>query len=281
MGLGMEQIKIVPHRINAVLSTAEFQYECKTHGKYIERCILGADNKVIASTGCPECNRIRQDEERKLNAELETKSRAEAEQARLAQLLKKSAIPGDYAHKSFDNFVCETDSQSKALRLSKSFVTKWPSASERGYGLLFFGNCGTGKSHLACAVLKALMTKTTVLYARVPDIIRFVRSSWRRDSQFDEEQAISTYAGVGLLAIDEVGVQAGSDNEKNILFSIIDERLSHNRPTIFITNLVPAELSNYLGERTVDRIKAKCVPFQFSGPSHRRPLTLKTFGELE
>ena len=259
-----------------LLTRTDIESECPVHGKYIAH-ITKLGNKVVGTTGCPSC--ARENEERLAQElarqELEAASKREAE--RVEKALQRSRIPADFKRKTFDSFVADTENQRGALALAKRFVAGFEKAKEGGYGLLFHGNCGTGKSHLACAILQALMPSVDGLYTRVSDIVRYVRSTWSKSSDVSDFDAIQLFVDVDLLVIDEVGVQAGSENEKQILFSVIDARLSENRPTIFLTNLEPQELPKCLGIRIADRIKGKCVLYRFTGESKRQPLSADVF----
>ena len=77
--------------------------------------------------------------------------------------------------------------------------------------------------------------------------------------------------------IDEIGVQKGSDAERRILFSILENRMTDKYPTILISNLNAETLSDLIGERLYDRIKAKCVPALFMGESMRKQATADLF----
>jgi len=48
-------------------------------------------------------------------------------------------------------------------------------------------------------------------------------------------------------------------------------------PTILISNLNAETLSDLIGERLYDRIKAKCVPALFMGESMRKQATADLF----
>lgn len=82
---------------------------------------------------------------------------------------------------------------------------------------------------------------------------------------------------IGLLVLDEIGVQKGSDAERRILFSVMDRRLTNKKPTILLTNLPPEALLALLGDRLMDRVSSKCVARQFLGRSMRKPATDAVF----
>jgi len=102
-------------------------------------------------------------------------------------------------------------------------------------------------------------------------IIRKVKSTWDRNAEMTEEDVIRVYCQKDLLIIDEVGVQFGTDAEKIILFEIINERYAQMLPTILISNLTESELSNYIGERIIDRMKeGQGAVIKFDWDSYRK-----------
>lgn len=251
---------------------------CLEHGPYVARVVFAAGKKVSDGI-CPVCQRLKDEAEAKERAAEKAKLEAEKERKRLETALGRACIPADFKGKSFETFIADTPELKAALGLAKRFVSGWQKAREGGYGLLFYGNPGTGKSHLAISILKALLPQVTGLYTRVPDMIGYIRAQWHPDSETSSYAAIRRYVDLDLLVLDELGVQSGSINEQTLLFEVIDARLSENRPTIFLSNLAPVDLVPIIGERLVDRIKGKCVAQRFSGESRRKSLTADIFGE--
>ena len=75
---------------------------------------------------------------------------------------------------------------------------------------------------------------------------------------------------VGLLIIDEIGIQFGSDTEKLLISEIIDNRYQNLLPTVLISNLDLAGIKSCIGERSYDRLRedgGKVVAFNWD--SHR------------
>lgn len=281
------EYKVELHPLGTILNRKEFgnlrwhdeQRCCEKHGPYMARVVFMNCEKK--SDGyCPECHRIQEEENAKASAAVMAQIEAERERRRIEEALGRASIPADFHDKSFGTFQADTDELKQALDLCKRFVAGWQKARENGYGLLFFGNPGTGKSHLAISILKELIPLgVTGLYTRVPDLIGYIRAQWRPDSETSSYAAVRQYIDLDLLVLDELGVQAGTPNEQSLLFEVIDARLSENRPTIFLSNLKPKMLAPVIGERIVDRIKGKCVAQQFSGESRRKPLSADVFGE--
>jgi DNA replication protein DnaC len=278
MPLGMPLGTILNCKEFGGLHWHDEQRSCPLHGPYLARVVFAKGQKQ--SDGyCPECRRILEQERAKVQSAELAQMEAERELRRIEESLGRACIPEDFAEKSFETFDADTDELKQALDLCKRFVSGWDKARAGGYGLLFFGNPGTGKSHLAVSILKELIPQgVTGLYTRVSDLIGYIRAQWRPDSETSSYAAVRRYVDLDLLVIDELGVQSGTANEQALLFEVIDARLSENRPTIFLSNLKPKQLAPVIGERLVDRIKGKCVPQQFSGESRRKPLSADVFG---
>lgn len=253
---------------------------CETHGAYESKRVYFG-HKILTDLGCPQCKAEALAKEQKEEAEAEARRAADRMRVKIQKATARSCIPAEYIGKTFENFAIHSENQRDAFYLARRFVTGWKKAKAGGYGLLFFGSPGTGKTHLACAIIQALIVEDAGVYVRAADIIMAVRATWRGQGERSEAAVIEGYSTVPLLVIDEVGVQAGSENEQQILFNIIDTRLSENRPTIFITNLTPDAFSRCVGERLADRIRSKCVPYFFKGMSMRSSVTADVFGTLK
>ena len=249
---------------------------CPLHGSYVARVVL-VGGKKVSDGFCPECESIKKLAEQKASEEAMARLEAEKARRRLEDALGRACIPADFKDKSFDSFLADTPELEQALSLAKRFVSGWKKAKAEGYGLFFYGNPGTGKSHLAISIIKALLPDVTALYTRVPDMIGYIRAMWRSDSETSSYAASRHFVDLDLLVLDELGVQSGSANEQALMFEVLDARLAENRPTIFLSNLSPKDLRPIIGERLVDRIKGKCVPQRFIGESRRKPLTADVF----
>ena len=204
--------------------------ECPIHGRYAETYGDELSQWTILC-GCPACFRAKMVEDR----------------------LKGAMIPPRFLKKTLDSFEITKDWQGKASSIVKSFADDFPSVLKEGRCLILCGQPGTGKTHLACAYANSVISQGyTALFTSVLKIVRTVRSSWGTGT---EEDVLKIFSDVDLLVIDEVGVQAGTDNEQQILFNILNERYNFVRPTVLISNLKQVEMKSVLGERIWDRLK--------------------------
>lgn len=249
--------------------TYERASTCAKHGAYTERggSLTGELHKAMWF-GCPQCNREQREQE-----ELEERARQErVRQARIEARLNQSGIPLAFRDRTFDNFVAETDEQRNALDVARAFAENfWTKHLPAGDFLVFGGNPGTGKSHLALAIMQHVMRHSTAMYIDAMALIRRVRATWRRDSEQSEEDVLHMLGfTVDLLAIDEIGVQRGTDDEQAIVFEIINRRYRDLRPTILMTNLDGKGMKEFLGARTMDRLYERGTMVPFLWGSHRR-----------
>lgn len=229
--------------------------QCATHGPFEARHLVG---RIWSK--CPDCTRLHQEAEAKEEQEAQRRQ----SEARQRKLLGRAAIPERFIGRTFDTFQADTDGKRGALTIVRDYAERFDWHARKGSGLILSGKPGTGKSHLAAAVLQAQLDKD-VLYATCLDLIRMVRETWRKDSERSEREVLSYLGGLDLLVIDEMGVQYGTEGEQTILFDVLDARYRSLKPTILLTNQDAEGLKTYLGERTFDRLRETCrfVPFQW------------------
>lgn len=236
-----------------------------------ETCGAHGDYRAIILNGytspCPECMSTRLLEERQEQAKQLSE---EHNNLIAAGLLKRAAIPPRFADRTLDNFVVTHDGQERALKTARAYVEAF--GKNAGQSLILCGGVGAGKTHIAIGIAHELIRRQCVcVFTSVIGAIRSVKETYSRDSDITEREAIANLIRPDLLILDEVGVQFGSDAEKLILFEIINGRYENCKSTIVISNLAITALTEYLGERVVDRLRedgGRLVVFDW--PSYRR-----------
>ncbi len=222
---------------------------CKTHNRPFDKIIeTPFGGKIGLCVLCVEEQDKRAEAERKREAAIE----ARRKQERLNTTLANAMLAPRFAEKSFEAFKVENEGQGKVMKACRWFLENW----QKCVGLIFIGNRGTGKNHLASAIVKefVLNKEKTALMTEAIKVIRAIKESWRKEGA-SEAEVLRRFVEPDLLVVDEVGVQFGSDTEKMYLTEIINDRYNMMKPTILIGNLEIDELEKAIGERAVDRFK--------------------------
>lgn len=237
---------------------------CEKHGDFTASGVRYFGRKEIW-TKCPDCVSERESFERQAEADRQAK----AARDRLEYSLQQAAIPPRFVGRTFDTFNASTDAQQNALEITRTYAEQFDQHYRKGTGLILSGMPGTGKSHLAAAVLQHLMPGKCGLYVTCLGLIRMVRQTWRRDNEQSETDVMNTLTEVPLLVIDEIGVQYGTEGEQTILFELLDARYRAMQPSILLTNQDKAGLKTFLGERTYDRLTETSRWVAFDWESYR------------
>lgn len=231
--------------------------ECESHGPWSRE----APAMFARRIGCPLCS----DDARQAREAAELEQRRQAAERRRAEALAERGVGARHLGKTFESFVAETPEQAKALEACRALADAVVSGKPMVPSLILSGAPGTGKTHLTCAIVQRCFDAgRNALKANVMQIVRDIKSSWRRDADLDEDGVLNLYSSPDVLVIDEIGVQFGSDTERLYVFEIINRRYERCLPTVLITNLDIAGLRQEIGERVLDRVReggGRCLVF--------------------
>jgi DNA replication protein DnaC len=240
--------------------------QCDRHGEYQARQLPGVLGNAPFILGCGKCSEERQARAARDREETEQRQRRE----QIAQAFGRSNIPLRFRERSFDNYRADVPAQRTALTIARKFAKSVIDAEPRGASLVLCGSPGTGKTHLACAIASEVIGAfKSALFMTVLGAVRHIKDTYRKDSVRSESEAIDDLVAPGLLILDEVGVQVGSEHEKMLVFEIINERYQACRSTILISNLNREELTAYLGDRIMDRFNEAGAVVAFDWASYR------------
>lgn len=221
---------------------------------------------------CPLCEHKRKSEAdskaRATASMLESRRRDAERSARRA----RSAIPPRFAEKRFDSFRRHTGGAIEPARAAEAYADDYPTVRRDGRCLILCGAPGTGKTHLACAILNRVFDQhgAEVRYMSFAAAVRSVKETYSPAATLTEQQAINALVAPDMLVLDEVGVQFGTEAEKIIGFEIINARYEALKPTIVVSNLAIANLETCLGERVLDRLRENGGEYlAFKGESYR------------
>lgn len=235
---------------------------CEKHGDY-EAKGMDFGSRIIYQ-GCPQCLIETQEDEKKS----ETKRLLNLKNT----LLCGSGMPKRFLLKTLDDYIANTDQKNHALSISRKYAENFKTRQGEGCSLVFCGMPGTGKTHLACGIANHLINQyISVRYSSVYNAVMSVKTTYRKESEQTESQVLKSFINPALLILDEVGVQFGSDTEKLIMYQIINGRYDNVLPSILISNLSKEDLTKFIGERCIDRMKeGGGVVVAFDWESHRK-----------
>jgi len=145
---------------------------------------------------------------------------------------------------------------------------------ERKQGLVIAGNSGTGKSHIAKALLLLGCARLyRCRYTTAADMLTELLAS-RADNSFPRK--LKTYTSPDILLIDELGfdrLEQQDARNVSLFFKVIDGRYCEGS-TLTTTNIDFRELGDYLGDPVVttaivDRMVHHSIIITIQGPSFR------------
>jgi len=140
-----------------------------------------------------------------------------------------------YRNCTLANFESHNDSHREALKISKKFIENYPA---QDVGLLFIGPCGVGKTHLATAILRELVTKkgTTGLFYDFRDMIRDIQNTFTPESALSESDILEPVFECKVLVLDELGAKRSTAWVEETIFYVINHRYNQKKLTIFTSN---------------------------------------------
>jgi len=201
--------------------------------------------------------------------------------------LKKAGLVGWLADATFDTFTDRHDWDGAAeckARVSRYIDMLFLGKRERKNWLILHGNFGTGKSHLAAAIIhEAIDRNWREVYFRVwPEYLKRLQMTWDKNKIDGETEAdVIRELQQGLIVvIDDLDKSQATEWTKSTLYSALNHRYNAEKPVILTFNYGPGDaapkapgrlaLEDYLGRAVLDRVlEVSYDVIEFGGSSSR------------
>lgn len=142
----------------------------------------------------------------------------------------------------------------KALGMARAYADK-----PEGW-IVFTGDTGRGKTHLAAAIARArLQAGDGVYFAVVPDLLDYLRSSYNPARGDGYDALFDRVRNASLLVLDDLGAHSTTSWAEEKLYQIFAYRYLQRLPTVVTTN---ADLMD--PKALPDRIASRLMTADFS-----------------
>jgi DNA replication protein DnaC len=197
---------------------------------------------------------------------------------RIQRLLAEARIPKRYEHCDQASYLANNESQKRAKLYVQRFLDEYPL---NDIGLLFLGNCGVGKTHLAVSLLKQVIEEKGDggIFYDFRDLLRDIQSSWNSVAQTSELEVLKPVLEARILVLDELGANKPTEWVRDTIAHIINCRYNEKKLTIFTSNYLdtPAKtgeetLADRIGVRLRSRLFEMCREVEIQGLDFRQEI---------
>lgn len=267
--------KVLENMANTMTScSGDRRYTCPECGNIVEPVVIEVFGQTRYIRGTCKCELERQAQEEARRKEYERK-------ARIARLFDLAELGPRFAECTFESWIARPGSE-RCLEAAKNFAEHFDRHQVSGEGLLMFGNPGNGKSHLAAAIVNAVIPRgKACVFRSVPALLKKLQETYRADARVSESEILAVLQDADLVVLDDLGAEKMTEWAESMLYYIVDQRYRWRKPLIVTTNCDLEELEERIGTRTFDRLLEMCVLVENRATSYRKEEAFKRMKTLK
>jgi DNA replication protein DnaC len=170
-----------------------------------------------------------------------------------------ASVPPRYRDCNLDEFIRIAPSQQQALtQVWRNFLL-----AEGTTTLFLHGGAGTGKTHLAVGVIRALLEHNPrrALFLPVASHIETIRLTFRSKEDGETGPSIDHHPNVDILLLDDMSAARSTDWAREWVYRIIGWRYDNNLMTIITSNFNIEETSRVFGAAIASRLASGAAVF--------------------
>lgn len=258
--------------ITTKIQGTDFTYNKDTHYEkdghiYCKACNERIDGKAIPMLDKPmiiriscKCDRDRQEQEKQREKLLK--------QDRLRQncFISKNQIAY-----TFEN--ADEDTDKEIIKKAKNYVKHFEEMRKDNVGLLLYGNVGSGKTYIACAIANSIITEYSYT-VKMRNFAQILNDLQKGGFNLDRNEYIEQITNATLLILDDFGIERNTEYALEQVYNVINARYLKARPTIITTNLnfkdIEKEQEDIMLGRIYSRIIEICLPLRVIGVDRRK-----------
>jgi DNA replication protein DnaC len=190
-------------------------------------------------------------------------------QRRIERYFRLSQLGPKFSKATFEAWEFCPGAQT-AFKEATAFVkeAQW----QKGEGLLFFGAPGTGKSHLAAAIVNAIIPMGALaIFQNVPELLLKFKDTFYSHATAHETGILNSIEEADLVVLDDLGAENLTVWALEKIYEVVNSLNYFEKSLIITTNLdIETGLEQRIGPRIYDRIIEMCKLVEVKGASFRR-----------